>query len=174
MLKQSLDGVEALLLVGGPAGCGKTTIADNIVEAPGQFELPASCPQPFHRTDWKSLEAKRFGSGTVIVEFATNRLNDPVQLQTVSYFIDALQRAAPIRGAYTSIIDRKTLLRRYFQRMTARHFLHAGKWKSLARYLLAGQTDDFGIAAWNHLLDSRSLARQDWPVTRRPDPDPDQ
>ena len=106
MLKQSLDGVEALLLVGGPAGCGKTTIADNIVEAPGQFELPASCPQPFHRTDWKSLEAKRFGSGTVIVEFATNRLNDPVQLQTVSYFIDALQRAAPIRGAYTSIIVR--------------------------------------------------------------------
>lgn len=167
MLKQSLDGVEALLLVGGPAGCGKTTIAENMVAAPGQFELPASCPLPLHRSDWKSLDAKRFGNGTVIVEFATNRLNDPAQFQTVSDFIGALQQAAPIIGAYTSIIDRRTLLSRYFRRMTARHFLHAGKWKSLLRYGLAARSDDFGIAAWNRLLDGRSLARQDWPVSRR-------
>nr|WP_306268478.1 hypothetical protein [Pararhizobium sp. IMCC3301] len=167
MLEQSLDGVEALLLVGGPAGCGKTTIAQTIVDAPGQFELPASCPLPFHRTDWKSLEAKHFREGTVIVEFATNKLNDPVQLQKISDFIDGLQKAAPIMGTYVSVIDRKTLLRRYFQRMTAWHFLHAGKWKSLSRYLLAGGSDDFGIAAWNRLLDSKSLARQAWPISRR-------
>lgn len=44
MVNQSLNGVEAILLVGGPAGSGKTTIAEQLVMAPNAFVLPAQCP----------------------------------------------------------------------------------------------------------------------------------
>lgn len=164
MIRQSLDGVEALLLVGGPAGCGKTTIAERIVAAPDKFDLPDQCPKPLHRTDWKSLSAKRFLDGTVIVEFATNRLSDAEHLQNYSDFIDSLETAAPIRAGYTAHIDSKTLRKRYLQRMKPRHFLHFGKWKSLLRYVIATQSDDFGMAAWNQLLDERSIKRLTWPI----------
>lgn len=167
MIKQSLNGVEALLLVGGPAGCGKTTIAERIVEEPESFDLPDHCPAPIHRTDWKSLKSKKFHGGTVIVEFATNRLSDAAHRQTYNDFIDALETAAPIRAGYSAQIDRKTLRKRYLARMRPSHYLHFGKWKSLLRYLLAVQTDDFGIAAWNNLLDDKSITRLSWPISAR-------
>lgn len=167
MIKQSLNGVEALLLVGGPVGSGKTTIADKIATAPDQFDLPDLCPKPVHRTDWKSLTEKRFQNGTVIVEFATNRLSDTDHLQTYREFIDALEKAVPIRAGYTAQINHKDLQSRYLQRMKPSHFLHFGKWKSLLRYLLATPTEDFGITAWNQLMDERSFKRLTWPIPQR-------
>lgn len=167
MIKQSLNGVEALLLVGGPAGCGKTTIADRIVKSPDCFHLPISCPTPLHRTDWKSLKSKQFHGGTVIIEFATNKLSDPAHLQTYNDFITALEKTAPIRAGYTVQIDRKTLRMRYLQRMKPSHCMHFGKWKSLIRYLFAIKSDDFGIAIWNELLDVKSINRLTWPIPLR-------
>lgn len=167
MIKQSLNGVEALLLVGGPAGCGKTTIAKRIVTSPECFELPIQCPTPLHRTDWKSLTTKQFRGGTVIIEFATNRLSDPVQLRTYNDFIDALKKAVPIRAGYTGQIDRKILRMRYLQRMKLSHYMHFGKWKSLIRYILSMDSDDFGITIWNELLDEKSITRLTWPVPPR-------
>lgn len=167
MIKQSLNGVEALLLVGGPAGCGKTTTADRIVKSPDCFHLPIKCPTPLHRTDWKSLTSKQFHEGTVIIEFATNKLSDPAHLQTYNDFITALEKAAPIRAGYTVEIDRKTMRMRYLQRMKPSHFMHFGKWKSLIRYLFAMKSDDFGIAIWNELLAGKSIKRLTWPIPPR-------
>ncbi len=167
MLNQSLNGVEAILLIGGPAGSGKTTIAEHLVMTPDAFVLPAQCPEPMHRTDWKSLTAKRFQGGTVIVEFATNKLSDPAQRRIYGEFIDALGKAAPIRAGYTAQISRSTLRKRYLQRMKPSHFLHLGKWKSLLRYLVSPQSDDFGILAWNSLLAEKSIQQLPWPIARR-------
>jgi adenylate kinase family enzyme len=167
MVNQSLNGVEAILLVGGPAGSGKTTIAEQLVMAPNAFVLPAQCPEPLHRTDWKSLTAKRFQGGTVIVEFATNKLADPAHRHIYAEFIDALGKAAPIRAGYTAQISRSTLRKRYLQRMKPSHFLHVGKWKSLLRYLVSPQSDDFGLSVWTDLLDEKSIRQMPWPIPRR-------
>lgn len=167
MVNQSLNGVEAILLVGGPAGSGKTTIAEQVVMAPTEFALPGQCPEPLHRTDWKSLTAKQFQGGTVIVEFATNKLSDPAQKRNYSAFIDALSQAAPIQAGYTAQISRHALRERYLQRMKPSHFLHVGKWKSLLRYLVSPQSDDFGIAVWNSLLSEKSIRQMPWPIARR-------
>ncbi len=170
MINQSLNGVEAVLLVGGPAGCGKTTIAQDIVSAPEQFDLPKHCPHPVHRTDWKSLPSKKFHNGTVIVEFATNRLSDPEQLQIYSSFIDSLAQATIIQAAYSAPIERKALLKRYLQRMEPSHFLHFGKWKSWLGYLLANRDDDFGVETWEQLLDIKSIPCRTWPIQRKASP----
>ena len=167
MINQSLNGVEAVLLVGGPAGSGKTTIAEQIVTAPDEYDLPDLCPLPVHRTDWKSLHAKRFQDGTLIVEFATNKLSDPEHRRVYSDFIDALGKAAPIRAGYTANINRNILRKRYLQRMKPSHFLHVGKWKSWLRYLLATPSDDFGVAAWNSLLAEKSIRQLSWPISSR-------
>lgn len=167
MINQSLNGVEAILLVGGPAGSGKTTIAEKIVAASDEFDLPDLCPKPVHRTDWKSLHAKRFQDGTLIVEFATNKLSDPEHRRTYGEFIDALGKAVPIRAGYTAHIDHNVLRKRYLQRMKPSHFLHVGKWKSWLRYLLATPSDDFGVAVWDSLLAERSIRQRPWPITRR-------
>ena len=164
-LDRALEGIEVVLLLGGPFGSGKTTLAEQLTRGEERSSFLEGNRRALSRTDAKSLPRKSFTPGGLIVEFATNRLDEPEEFAAARSYIEALQRRAKVLGAHTLEVSGWSLCRRYLGRMHGLQFLHAGKVKTLARYALTGEAQH-GVAQWKALLaacgiEHRPLERSD-------------
>lgn len=161
-LAAALNGIDVVLLLGGPLGSGKTTYANRLIDGSERSSFLDGFHGGLSRTDAKSLPRKRFMPGGLVVEFATNRLNEAEQMHSTRDYIQALQRQVNVIGAHTFEVGGWPLFRRYRKRMRGLQFLHFGKLKTLANYALARATDE-GVANWKTLLaqcgiENRSLS----------------
>ena len=150
-LAAALNGIDVVLLLGGPMGSGKTTYANQLMEGSERSSFLDGYRGRLSRTDAKSLPRKRFMPGGLVVEFATNRLNEAEQIHSTRDYIQALQHRVNVVGAHTFEVSGWPLFRRYLKRMRGLQFLHFGKLKTIANYAQAGATDE-GVANWKTLL----------------------
>jgi hypothetical protein len=150
-LDAALEGIDVALLLAGPLGCGKTTHALRLIDGSERSDFLKGYHGTLSRTDAKSLSRKKFTPGGLIVEFATNRLNDDEVLRSTKTFIEVLQRRLNIVGAHTFEIDGWPLFWRYLMRMRGLQFLHFGKVKTLVHYALSSDLQR-GVANWKAML----------------------
>jgi len=151
VLDKALEGIEVILLLGGPLGSGKTTFAERLIRGSETSSFLQGYRGSLSRTEAKSLPRKTFMPGGLIVEFGTNQLHEPEQYLSTRVYIAAIQRRANVVGAHTLEVSGWHLYRRYLERMHGLQFLHLGKLKTLAHYALRREAQH-GVASWKSLL----------------------
>ncbi|MBL4646817.1 MAG: hypothetical protein COA52_07185 [Hyphomicrobiales bacterium] len=155
-IRRALKGISDVILIAGPAGAGKTTIAANIIS--GEIASPFTTKhlEAISRTDCKSLPDKNFAPGGLVVEFAINRLHDPDFANYVISLIDHIAQNANIQEAYVIELGRAELIKRYISRMKPMHFVHLGKLKSLLGYMFSSDFSE-RTDIWHKIVQERGI-----------------
>lgn len=151
-IRAALENVQAILLLAGPSGAGKTTVAESL--SVGETQSPylkeyASCRVA--RTDSASLARKTFSEEILIVEFATNKIVQKSDIDQIKTYIKVLSQLRPVLGAHTISLSPKQAIFRYLSRMKPGQFFHLGKLKTLCLYMIDANVTS-GLENWNSII----------------------
>ena len=159
--RDKVANFETLIILAGPSGIGKTTIANALAKGsyPG-IDLDIDASGTVLRTDIKSWRQKKLEGGVLFLEIATGSLTKPKNFSATQSDIAFIAGGARNVHVYTLKIDDRELVKRYIGRMSNEdlrrtpgwlRYLRFGKVRQLFRYVATNQISE-GYQEWARLL----------------------
>ena len=134
--------IEHLVILAGPSGAGKTTMARAMLERASN-ESESTSGHAGLRTDSKTLLTRLYSGGVLIVEYSTTALMPEEQAIAVHHQIQNLIDRSKTATINTLRIDKNTLVSRYIGRMSEEklrrtpefmRYLRFRKWRQVAKF----------------------------------------